>query len=170
MNHQRRIQRAADQKKAKEAKPVAVQENGTTSLTARIASYSGPIPPPQALAFYEQVSPGAASRILKMAEEQQAHRIRLESIAVPETFEANKRGQQFALIIVVVAIVATVVLGFLGMQWAAVGMTLVIGSGVAATFITGKNEQKASMSEKAKEVLDTKKQLEEASKGKKTSN
>ncbi|PKN97092.1 MAG: hypothetical protein CVU43_17825 [Chloroflexi bacterium HGW-Chloroflexi-5] len=162
MNQQRRIQRSNQQKKDKETKVIPPTEPTGTALTARYSSFSGPIPSPQALAFYEQVAPGAASRILKLAEDQQAHRIRLESIAVPETFEANKRGQKFALIIVIFAIIATVFLGWLGMQWAAVAMTLVIGSGVAATFITGKSEQKASMSEKAKEVLETKKQLEKA--------
>lgn len=37
--------------------------------------FSGPLPPPQILGQYDQVLPGAAERILQMAEKQQNHRI-----------------------------------------------------------------------------------------------
>lgn len=43
------------------------------------AAYFGPIPPPADLERYEQVLPGAAERILSMAETQSAHRQRLEA-------------------------------------------------------------------------------------------
>jgi uncharacterized membrane protein len=39
---------------------------------------SGPLPAPEILAGYEQVLPGAAERILQMAEDQQAHRFTME--------------------------------------------------------------------------------------------
>ena len=39
--------------------------------------FSGPIPPPDALAQYNNIVPGAAERILKMAENQAAARIRI---------------------------------------------------------------------------------------------
>lgn len=37
-------------------------------------TYSGPLPPPEALAKYDQVVPGAAERILQMAEKEMQHR------------------------------------------------------------------------------------------------
>jgi uncharacterized membrane protein len=40
--------------------------------------FSGPLPPPEILAQYNEIVPGAAERILKMAEEQSAHRRGLE--------------------------------------------------------------------------------------------
>ena len=40
------------------------------------SQFSGPIPPPEALAKYDSVVPGAAERILKMAENEAAARIR----------------------------------------------------------------------------------------------
>jgi uncharacterized membrane protein len=43
------------------------------------SSYSGPLPPPEILREFDQVVPGAAERIMRMAEKQQDHRIRLES-------------------------------------------------------------------------------------------
>ena len=39
-------------------------------MVMRSEMYSGPIPPPEALARYEEIQPGAADRILKMAEKQ----------------------------------------------------------------------------------------------------
>src|SRR5438034_5455816 len=41
-------------------------------------SFSGPLPPPDALAKFEQVLPGLADRIMKMAEKQSAHRQSIE--------------------------------------------------------------------------------------------
>jgi uncharacterized membrane protein len=40
--------------------------------------YSGPLPPPDALAMYDKIIPGAAERILKMAENEAAARHRRE--------------------------------------------------------------------------------------------
>jgi uncharacterized membrane protein len=44
--------------------------------------YSGPLPPPAVLQRYDQVVPGAAERILRMAEGQSKHRQALESVVV----------------------------------------------------------------------------------------
>ena len=42
------------------------------------SQFSGPVPPPDALAKYDDIVPGAAERILQMAENEAAARIRLE--------------------------------------------------------------------------------------------
>lgn len=42
-------------------------------------TYSGPLPPPEALARYDQIVPGAAERILCMAENEMKHRHENES-------------------------------------------------------------------------------------------
>ena len=52
---------------------------GGVSLTALSMEYAGPLPPPAYLAAYEQIAPGAAQRILAMAEEQAKHRREIES-------------------------------------------------------------------------------------------
>lgn len=60
--------------------PVSLPEGQLGSLLglAVSESYSGPIPPPQILRELDQLIPGAAKRILRMAEKQQEHRIALE--------------------------------------------------------------------------------------------
>jgi uncharacterized membrane protein len=47
-----------------------------------ITTFSGPLPPPEILAKYNEVAPNGADRILSMAEGQSAHRQRLETWSV----------------------------------------------------------------------------------------
>jgi uncharacterized membrane protein len=44
--------------------------------------FSGPLPPPQILGQYDEVLPGAAERILRMAEKQQDHRIGVDQSGI----------------------------------------------------------------------------------------
>lgn len=53
-------------------------------------SFEGPIPPPALLEHYDKIVPGAAERILAMAESETAHRHRQEALAI----EANIAVQQ----------------------------------------------------------------------------
>ena len=46
------------------------------------SAYTGPLPPPEQLRGYENVLPGSADRILKLAENQAAHRQHIEKVAV----------------------------------------------------------------------------------------
>ncbi len=63
------------------------------------ASYSWPIPHPAQMEKYELICPWSADRILTMAEKQSDHRMSLEKDYTKESFEANKRWQIFAFII-----------------------------------------------------------------------
>lgn len=78
-------------------------------VLARGEFYAGPIPNPEALARYEEILPGAADRIIKMAEEQSAHRQKIENEVIKSSIENSKRGQIFGATIAMVAIV----LGFI---------------------------------------------------------
>lgn len=46
------------------------------------SAYAGPLPPPEQFRGYENVLPGSADRILKMAESQATHRQHIEKVAV----------------------------------------------------------------------------------------
>lgn len=50
------------------------QERQTKSILALEKTYSGPLPLPEDLAKYDRVVPGAAERILRMAENESEHR------------------------------------------------------------------------------------------------
>ena len=72
-------------------------------------TFSGPLPPPEVLKKFDEVVPGAAERIIKMAEEQSAHRKELEKKVIDSDIARSKYGQVLGFCI---AIVGLVVLAF----------------------------------------------------------
>jgi len=90
---------------------------GTTEPEGRLLAvehqFSGPLPPPQILQRYDEILPGAAERILAMAERQGRHRQDLESRSLESQardLQAARRearlGQIFALLIALAGIAA----------------------------------------------------------------
>lgn len=61
--------------------------------------FTGPLPPPEILAKYEQVCNGAASRIISMAERQSTHRQELEKAVISSNISNERLGMIFALVI-----------------------------------------------------------------------
>lgn len=102
---------------------------------------SGPLPTPDNLAKYEAVCPGAASRIITMAEAQSEHRRSLEAIAVPKTFEAQARGQRNGLIVSLTGFAVATVALLLDQEMAAavIGGTTVVS--LAGVFVYGRHSQ-----------------------------
>jgi uncharacterized membrane protein len=62
--------------------------------------YAGPLPPSGGFAKYEQVVPGAAERILTLAEKETHHRHRAED----SLLKLSGRGQIFALIVSILSL------------------------------------------------------------------
>jgi uncharacterized membrane protein len=84
-----------------------------TAFERHERSFSGPLPPPELLAEYEKSCPGAADRIISIAEKESEHRRSIEQTLVrSETEQAARdshearRGQICALVITLSAIVA----------------------------------------------------------------
>ncbi len=67
-------------------------------------TFSGPIPPPEILKGYEEAFPGAADRIIRMAEEQSKHRQYIEKKEVDTESRDSLLGILSALAIGVVII------------------------------------------------------------------
>ena len=61
--------------------------------------YFGPLPPSQEFSSYEQALPGAAHRILAMAEQEAEHRRKNEDKIVQHSVKKSGIGQVFAFII-----------------------------------------------------------------------
>lgn len=123
-------------------------------MVIRSEMYSGPIPPPDALAQYEKIQPGAADRILKMAEKQQEHRMALETKAIGGQVDQSKRGQIFGFIVIFLCIGAAIFFAvyFDMTKFAAtfLSITMVILVGL---FITGKSVMKKDRDEKSKDQV-----------------
>ena len=78
------------------------------------SQFSGPIPPPAILAQYDKVVPGAAQRIIAMAEEQSRHRRSIESQVVTSEIADSRRGLRYGLVIGLAAIGGGVGISFYG--------------------------------------------------------
>lgn len=76
------------------------KENGGTQ--SRVVAYSAPLPPASEFEKYELVLPGAADRIIKLAENQNKHRTFIEKFVV--VFDSIKSlGGLIGAIVIVVA-------------------------------------------------------------------
>lgn len=75
--------------------------------------FVGPLPPPNMLQGYEQACPGAASRIIKMAESQSQHRQKIEDKVISSNIK-NERAAMFLSFILTggFAIIGAVLLFF----------------------------------------------------------
>ena len=78
--------------------------------------YTGPIPPPTALREYDAILPGAAERIMTLAEAEAKHRhtmdvegARQNDTVIEKSFDERKRGQWFGLIIGSLALVTAII-------------------------------------------------------------
>ena len=84
---------------AKRSVPTTRTDNThTTEETRRhFLAFHGPIPTPPVLEYYDQILPGAAERILVMAEKEGDHRRTIEKSIVDAECRLKNRGQWFAL-------------------------------------------------------------------------
>ena len=105
---------------------------------------TSPIPPPEQLAQYEQVVPGSADRLIRMAEEQSAARIYL----MKAQGRQSDRTQWLAFILAIWFLAGSVwiTLGGFPIAGGILG-GLTIG-GIIAVFITGKALQKRASEQK----------------------
>ena len=106
------------------------------------AQYSGPLPPAAQLIQYNQAVPDAAERIIKMAEEQSAHRRKLEFRVISSDGHRAWCGLIFAFIIAMCALASSVYLIMNNHDTA--GGVLFTGAlaSVVGTFIYGSNQRR----------------------------
>ncbi len=115
-----------------------------TVVRATAETYSGPLPQPQAMNAYEDALPGAADRILTMAEQKAEQQRRMEQGTLDlAELEIHSAYQQSFLGLVLGAVVAVVIvaggaymasLGHAEAGAGVIGGTIV---GMAATFVYG---------------------------------
>lgn len=95
------------------------ESNNSKLIQVSQTHFSGPLPPPTVFEHYEKVLPGAAERIMAMTENEQAHRHKCEGKLTTSLVSQHERGQRFALIIGVGAILLAAWLAWLGFPgWA----------------------------------------------------
>lgn len=135
----------------------AVPEDKKTEVIKAISIvqqevFSGPIPHPRLLAEYERLLPGSMDRFMKMAEQQQNHRIDLEEKAVASQLKSNERGQVFGFILSALVIISGIVLFVIGMPW--FGIPIIVGmvAVLVVLFVRGKIHMEGDLKNKKASV------------------
>lgn len=115
------------------------------SILAIRESFSGPLPPPEILAQYKEISPDLIKQIEVMAAKEQEHRHGIEDKTVNAGIEdlkegriIERHGQIFAFLIGTIAIISGTIIALCGYQIAA---SIIGGGGIlglVSAFIMGR--------------------------------
>jgi uncharacterized membrane protein len=103
--------------------------------------FAGPLPPPNILRGYDEIVPGAAERILTMAENQQSHRMHLESSVIEENCKSQRRGLNFGFVIAMTVILGGFFLIFKGKDITGIISVVLALVSLVGLFIYGKEKQ-----------------------------
>ena len=131
---------------------VEPEQQSTAMAHFRAEFFEGPLPHPETLAEYDRISPGAASRILAMAEEQSKHRQELEKLVVRSNTRSQDRGPILGFIL---ALMVICIGGYLLLTDKEIyGLVALIAAlaAVVVPFITGKRAQREELAEKRREL------------------
>lgn len=103
--------------------------------------FSGPMPPGELLAEYENVQKGFANRLLQFTEKEQEHRHKIESKGLNAAISTEMRGQKYALLICLVFVLCSfqLIMSDHEISGAVLGSGTL--AGLAAVFITGRKSQ-----------------------------
>lgn len=120
--------------------PPSDNRQSIQATSRKVSFSSGPIPPPEILKGYEQTLPGAADRIIAMAEKETNHRHDMEKSTSDKEFREARTGQVLGFLIGCLIIIAGVVMAILGKPWT--GAAIVGGAviGLVIAFIIGRQE------------------------------
>lgn len=147
-----KLQQAVAAATAPAPQPLQVQ-----TVTAQ--TFQGPIPPPDALERYDAIIPGAAERILKMAESETAHRHQQEDhamqanialqhkqldIAERQTryaYRSDGIGQSAGLVISLSCVIGSVWLALDNHEWTAVALAAIPTAAVIKAFFSHRTQQ-----------------------------
>jgi uncharacterized membrane protein len=132
-------------RKNKDNRAVAAQQAqiGIVQSKTTSQSFSGPLPPPQVLAEYNQTVPGAAERLISMAEDQSKHRIEMESKALDAEIKRANVGLWLGAGICLAFLAVSGVLIFSGHDIAGASLGGASLASIAGIFVIGTSAQRA---------------------------
>ncbi len=110
--------------------------------------WSGPLPPPAVLAHYEHILPGAADRIIAMAEKQLDHRQRLEHGAITANIDAQKRGVWLGFLIALIVVGGGIWIILSGHSTAGLVAIVSALTALVGAFVYGRKRQKGELERK----------------------
>ena len=122
--------------------PSPQQQSKHVTVQTRAESFSGPLPPPVVLKQYDEIVPGAADRILSMAESQSQHRQQLEKSVIESDIKNSRLGLHYGLVIGLVSVIGGTACILMGHQ---VGGSIIGGvglTGLVGVFVYGSTQRK----------------------------
>ncbi len=129
--------------------PAKQQAPVVSSKSIEVTAWKGPIPPPAILEEYEAALPGAADRIISMAEKQAAHRMALEALVIGGDSQRSRLGIIFGFIITLAALGGAVFLIYNDKNVAGLILATTAIVGLVSAFVYGTNARRAERSQKA---------------------
>jgi uncharacterized membrane protein len=127
---------------------VVQAQSAEMRLQAQLRSFSGTLPPPEALERYNQILPGAAERIIVMAERQHGHRIELESHVIKSNVSAQKLGTILGFIVAMTVIIGGLFLVHQGKNAEGLAAILTALAALVGVFVYSKHEQQKDLAKK----------------------
>ena len=118
-------------------------------IQAEMRAFSGPLPPPEALERYNEVLPGAAERIISLAESQHHHRQELEKCAITSNVKAQKLGTVLGFIVSMTVVLGGMWLIHEGKGTAGLATTLTALASLVGVFVWSKHEQQKDLQKKS---------------------
>lgn len=117
------------------------------------ALFRGPLPPPEVLAEYETTLPGAADRILAMAERQAAHRQELEATVVAGDSRRQIIGLAAGALVTLSALALAGVLAYFGHSGVSALTALAPIATLAGVFVYGDRSRRRERERRLEETL-----------------
>lgn len=112
--------------------------------------HQGPLPTPRYLTQYEEALPGAAERIMAMAEAEQSHRHGCEGKIIATEVALKVAGQLLAFLSLILMMALLGYMAYLGAAKSAATLGAVMVTGVVGLFLAPKYFHRSSEAEEAK--------------------
>jgi uncharacterized membrane protein len=123
-------------------------QSQATELRIQAATFSGPLPPPDAPERYNQILPGAAERIIAMAESQHDHRQGLERHVIHSNVAAQRLGTVLGFIVAMTVVIGGMFLVHEGKSGEGLAAILTALASLVGVFLYSKREQQKELAKK----------------------
>jgi uncharacterized membrane protein len=129
------------------APPTERRASTTTIAKFEAQFFEGPLPPPEIFAKYEEACPGAAMRILAMAETQAQHRQNLETRVIESNCRSQDRGPILGFLLAAFVVCFGFYLILHGKEISGLVALVTALVAMVAPFIYGKHKQLRELEE-----------------------
>jgi len=113
-------------------------------------SYSGPTPPPEVLAAYDQIVPGSAEKLINQFVAQGTHRMAMEEVVIRGDVRRANWGLAAGFTIAVAAIAVSFYMVYLGREIAGLGGLIMSLGSLVGAFVYGTVSRRRERIEKEK--------------------